>query len=286
MWTTRGQKEAEAVLEWNLGEGRHYLKSKISYSDMSRRFYGLGPRASLSREEVVRPETTLGYVEFFRRFTSRFQAGLRYEYEQIHYLELEPQSLLETESAKSAGGGRVSGGGLIFDFDTRDRRHSPTGGVHYQAFGLIFDDAFGSRFDFNNYNVDLSSYLRLGERQVLAAQAFMYDVRGGGAPVWRMAELGGRSHTRGYRRGRYTDRLLVAVQAEYRMDVGTRWGFVGFLGAGNVAGDFDRLQVKYVRPTAGSGIRMRLTDDHLKARFDVAFGQESPRFYFGLDEAF
>ncbi len=284
--TTKGQKSGEASVEWSPGGGRFYFKSKVGYSDFARLFWGVGPEAPLSAEEVVRPRETLVYQEAFWNVSKPVKAGVRYEFEETRYLDVEPTSLIATAGYGGAEGGRVSGSGLLAELDTRDRRHSPTSGFYHQAFALIFDEALGSDYDFNNYNVDLRSYLSPADGHVLATQFFLYSARGE-APLWRYAELGGRAHSRGYRVGRYRDRLLLSAQVEYRVAVAGRFGLAGFAGIADVAPEYDGFRLDHVRPTLGGGVRVRIRkNDPLKARLDVAAGDESVRLYFGFDEAF
>jgi len=176
----------------------------------------------------------------------------------------------------------------VVDVDTRDRRHSPTSGFYYQGLALVFDETLGSDYDFNNYNIDLRNYFRISGRNVVATQVFLYAARGT-APIWRLAELGGREHTRGYRLGRFRDRVLLAAQAEYRTDLVGRFGLVVFGGVGDVAPTYTSFELEHLHPTVGAGLRIRVAkteDNPLKARFDAAAGDETVRFYFGFDEAF
>ena len=102
-----------------------------------------------------------------------------------------------------------------------------------------------------------------------------------------MASLGGRAHTRGYRRDRYLDHLLVAAQAEYRFPPWKRFGTTAFLGWAAVAPGLATLQAKYLRPTVGFGLNLRYgANDAILARFDSAFGHEGVEFDFSLTESF
>jgi hypothetical protein len=158
-------------------------------------------------------------------------------------------------------------------------------GNFHQAFAMRFDDR-GSEFDFDVYNIDLRKYVSVAPGHVFALQAFVYLNRGA-PPFWRYAALGGRAHSRGYRKGRYLDHTFVAYQVEYRPHIWRRIGaavFAGFSDVGDGIGDIDFFDMK---PTIGLGTRIRLGgQDGVQAQIDVAFGLESIRFYMSLDEAF
>ncbi len=121
---------------------------------------------------------------------------------------------------------------------------------------------------------------------VLATQVFIFDVPDN-PPFWRLASLGGRSHTRGYRRDRFLDHLLVSAQAELRFPHWKRIGVTSFLGWAAVAPGWRTLQAKYMRPTAGIGLNLHYgARNAIVARFDTAVGHEGLEFEFSLSDAF
>jgi hypothetical protein len=285
--TTKVRGKVELTFDKGWGEQRHASRTKISYTNLARRFYGIGPNTQSDAEEVYRAEHILGYIEYFHRFTRAFRLGLRAEGEHARVLEVEEDGLLATDSIPGASTEGIVGWGLLADWNTTDRRYSPMHGSHHQAYVMSFVGNGKLDSDFAIYHVDLRKYLSLGHGHVLALQGFVYGVADGDPPFWKLAALGGRAHTRGYRGGRYLDRLLVATQAEYRLPVAWRFGLVGFAGLASVGPRFSELELKDARPTVGGGIRFRLgDDDEVRGRFDAAFGQRSVRLYFEIDEAF
>jgi len=286
MVTTKGQKRAEIVTRILPCSGCFYLKAKAQYDEFPLKFWGLGPNSPASLEELYQPRSVLAYVELFRQILPRLKIGLRYEHQQLKILSKESSSLLNIQHIPGRDGGKVTGAGILLDWDSRDRSESPTRGSYYQFFSLWFDDVFGSDSDFNVYHLDLRNYFPISGDHVLATQAFLYSAQGA-VPFWRYAALGGRAHTRGYRKGRYLDHTLVACQVEYRFPVWKRLGMVVFGGVGNVAPSLGRLELRYTRPTGGLGIRYQpKASDPLKIRLDMGVGQNSARFYLLLDEAF
>jgi len=284
--THRKYSAIEASADLSLG-ARHSLKAKIGYDSLPLRFWGIGPNSPSEDEEVYRPQSVQAYVEVLREVLPAFRLGLRYEYERQKYLEVEEGGLLDTRGYRGTSGKPIVGTGPLFSYDTRDNRYSPTTGRYYQGFALFFDEAFGSHHDFNNYHVDVRHYHPLGEGRVLATQFFTYAAKGA-APVWRYAALGGRDHTRGYRKGRYLDRVLVAFQGEYRFRLFSRLGGAAFAGLAEVAKKLPNLKLTTMRPTLGGGLRLEASPKSgIMARFDVAVGgTDSVRFHLSLGEAF
>lgn len=284
--TVKGQYEAELVTNMNLSHGSRGIKAKLSYSSLPLRFYGIGSDTPSGNEELYQPQSIRAYIELFQRVFSNLRIGARYEYEGFKILEREEGGLLDNSGIKGTEGHPILGTGLLLDWDTRDNKNSPTSGGYYQAFALTFADDFGGDRGFNNYNVDLRNYFSLAEGHVLATQLFFYGARGD-APFWRLAALGGLAHTRGYRKGRYLNRILLSLQAEYRLSLWGRFGLATFAGLGDVSSDIDTIRLDHMRPTVGGGLRYTLDPkDKVKARFDVALGQEDVRLYLSMDEAF
>ena len=66
---------------------------------------------------------------------------------------------------------------------------------------------------------------------------FLGNFNEGDVPVRSMANMGSGSIMRGYYEGRYTDKNMLAFQAEMRQHLIRRLGMVAFAGVGRVAVD-------------------------------------------------
>ena len=277
---------AEGTVELRCGDGKHALKLKVRYDNLSYRFWGIGSDTPSTDEEFYTSQSFLAYLEVFRRITESFRLGIRFEHEQFKYVEIEPDGLLDRMDYRGLLGRRIFGAGLLAEIDTRDNRYSPAAGLYWQAFALFFPDELKSAHKFSNYNMDLRNYFPLGGGNVLATQFFLYAADGS-PPIYRLAALGGRPHTRGYRKGRYMDRLLIAFQSEYRSPLVWKLGIVFFGGHGNVAASTEKFRLDRMRPTVGAGLRLLVGElDRIKIRLDGALGENSVRFYLAIGEAF
>ena len=68
-----------------------------------------------------------------------------------------------------------------------------------------------------------------GDRDVIAARGVV-GLGLGDLTCNQQFIVGGRQDIRGYTQGEFRGNYMVAVQGEYRWNLATRWGLVGFLG--------------------------------------------------------
>jgi hypothetical protein len=92
---------------------------------------------------------------------------------------------------------------------------------------------------------------------------------------------------RGYYKGRFRDKDILAVQAEYRVMVTKRIGVVGFAGLAGVFPDFSEFDLKAIKYSAGTGVRYMINKrEGTTLRMDMAWGKASFGLYFTAQEAF
>ena len=118
----------------------------------------------------------------------------------------------------------------------------------------------------------------------------MLETTGGDAPFDQISLVGNGSYMRGYTRGRFRDRQLAALQAEYRAPLAGRLGWAAFAGGGRVAPGVSGLVKGDARflPSYGLGARWLLfARSHSTIRVDYARGAEGQSgLYVALNEAF
>jgi outer membrane translocation and assembly module TamA len=105
-------------------------------------------------------------------------------------------------------------------------------------------------------------------------------------PFFLLSTFGGKTDLRGYPAGRYRDRSMFALQAEYRWQMSDRWIFTGFAGVGEVANSFSEMGENLL-PAVGIGARFLLSEKHkVGLSVDIAAGNDGTEFYFGVGESF
>jgi len=134
--------------------------------------------------------------------------------------------------------------------------------------------------------MDLRKYVTLFKTHVLAFQGVLRSFSGD-VPFVELPRLGGEFTGRGYYYGRYMDKNLAVVQAEYRLPLVWRLGLVGFVGTGNVSEKLNQMDLGNLKPFYGFGLRYLFNKkEKIRIRLDFAFGKNSSGFYFSALETF
>ena len=183
---------------------------------------------------------------------------------------------------------RISGLGVVVRRDTRDDIYSPHDGSLRRIMASCFDSCLGSDFDFERYILDARGSIGVGKTQVLALQVYTH-ISNGEIPFQRPALIGVATDInimRGYRDGRFLDKVSALSQAEYRFPIAGSWSAVGFGGLGQVGPDTQSLKFSEFKWTAGAGLRYRATKKKaINLRLDVGLGEEGAAVYFNIFEA-
>jgi len=174
---------------------------------------------------------------------------------------------------------------LPIEFDTRDHEQFPRTGWLVSGRGLFYRESAGGDFDAETFKVSANHYRPMGEQNVLALRGYV-RVTSDGAPFFLLSTFGGSTDLRGYPSGRYRDRMMYALQGEYRWHYSDRWIFTGFAGFGEVAESFGDFGENFL-PAVGIGARFVLSQKHrVGLSADIAVGDDGAEYYFGVGEAF
>jgi hypothetical protein len=260
-----------------------------SYSHFPDRFWGIGnntPSSNMEKYDIFQASAT---PQLLRKLFSDFYVGVGYDFQDVFQFNynMDGTSLFDKENVTGRYGGKISGATFLLVFDSRDNAFSSTKGLYAQYLITRYDQSIGSNFDFTVQVVDIRKYLSLKKNRILAFQ-FNLISNVGNVPVRSLASMGSSSYQRGYYDGRYADKNMIALQAEYRTPVYRRFGAVLFAGAGKVGAHFDELwDFSSLKPSVGFGVRYSLNPkERLNLRVDAGWGQESQGTYINLGEAF
>jgi len=285
--TLKGQQRLELTSDLVWDAGRNYVRLRLDYDGLARRFYGLGPVADRDDREYYKPHQLLGYAEAARRLGSGVAVGPRFEVHRQVISDIDRGGVLDCGQVCTGFDVTEVGAGGIFRVDRRDVRYWPTRGIFLQGQLMAFSHELGGAHDFTVFNADLRGYWSPAPRHVLAGQLFYYGVNGQ-PPFWRLASLGGRHHSRAYVRDRWLDRVITASQVEWRWRARQRLGMTVFGGVAVVGEDVDSLRARHLRPSVGIGLRVYTErgPEAVPLRLDLAFGYQSVRASVGIGEAF
>jgi hypothetical protein len=170
--------------------------------------------------------------------------------------------------------------------DLRNSTFYPTKGTLFDFTADFFDQAWGSRREYQTYKIAYNGFHKVAERQVFAYRA-MACTANGSVPFYDLCLYGFNSDVRGYTTGQFQNRRMFAGQAEYRLEWMKRLGFVAFGGVGGVARNWSDFRADGLLPGAGVGLRFKLDKkNHINYRIDFAVGREGHTLSIGVGEAF
>jgi len=263
-----------------------YWSGELGYYRYVYQFFGVGNETP-QEGEVYQANYPRVRFNLQRLVAPSLYFGVRYWFDDYRISEKEDLGLLATTEVPGSDGGVVSGMGLVADWDNRDEVFFPTEG-RWVKFAAFFNRKFlGSDFNYSRYSIDGSEYIPIGEKNVLAVNAYV-DFLSGDVPFQQLALIGGPRKMRGFFEGRFRDKNLWMLQAEYRWPIHGIFGMTFFGGAASVSPEFGGLWSEKVHLTYGIGLRIRLSkEDKVNLRIDLGGNEEGQLFpYFTVGEAF
>jgi hypothetical protein len=255
----------------------------VNYPD---EFFGLGPSApSSAREDFTRRFVELSVSGELATLDGRLRAGPRVVGRAEEVREVVPGGRIATSGLPGIHGFDGLGVGGSVTWDTRDRPLWPGHGTFAQAYYVRYPAALGRNEGFGKGAVDLRAFLPAGGARVLGLSAVL-ETTDGATPFTLLPKLGSPRFLRGYREGRYRDRIAWATQAELRAPIAGPLSATVFAAVGDVAPDPAAIRVDRLKAAGGVGARWRLTPAGANLRADVAVGDLGPEVYVILLEAF
>jgi hypothetical protein len=268
----------------HLLDDRLRIKAAAGYMDIRYRFYGVGNEdGDRGISTDILQDGPLYFVSGLWRVWNRLYAGLGYLHAsvdtRVRFGLPDPNFFDPTLSMD------IAAYEIPLEFDSRDHEQFPRKGWLVSGRAFLYRDSAGSDIDAETFKIAVNHYRPMRERDVLASRAYVRTTSGE-APFFLMSTFGGSTDLRGYPSGRYRDRMMYALQSEYRWHFSDRWIFTGFAGVGEVADQFKDFGRNFL-PAAGVGVRFVLSEKHrVSLSTDIAVGKDGMEFYFGVGEAF
>jgi outer membrane protein assembly factor BamA len=265
--------------QWNFyGELGYY---KYSYN-----FYGIGNNQPEDYVEKYRVNYPRIRINVLRKIYKGISAGMRYWYENDKIISLETGKQLASNTIVGSKGGRISGAGIVLNYDTRNDLFFPSNGIIVESSYQFFQKKLGSNFNFSRLTIDASGYYSPGKHHVIAAN-FVFENSSGTVPFNYLALLGGTKRMRGYYEGRYRDKNLLLFQMEYRAMLWKRFGAAVFGGMSGVANNISDFTPNIFHFDYGAGLRFKLSKkENVNVRLDAGFGRKTSGIYLTIGEAF
>lgn len=275
-----------APFQLYFNQDRWWLYGELGYYRYVYNFFGIGnaaPTDYLEKYDATYPRFRLSAM---RKVGRNSYLGLRYAFDDFKIALRDSAAQLATAGITGAEGGRVSGFGAVYNFDSRDQLFSPAKGWLVEVLAYAESPATGSNFTYARFSADVSRYLPVFKKQVLALN-LVGVLTTGDPPFHQLATLGGTKRLRGYFDGRFRDKRLLLLQGEYRLPLFWRFGATAFGGTGWVGSEKEAIQSAFLHWNVGAGLRFALDRrQKINLRLDYGFGRGESGFYLTVGEAF
>jgi hypothetical protein len=271
--------------KFNLLDDKLRVTTGLGYADIRYRFYGIGNNAEASGLDLdILQDGHMFFAEGSWRLWRSLFVGVGYTSGQLDTRARLGDQILpgQFNPTLSLDIGAFT---IPIKVDSRDDEQFPREGWLVSGRGVFYRESVGSDFETETFKLAVNHYMPVRETDVLASR-FVIRTTSDNAPFFILSTFGGAKDLRGYPSGRYRDRMMYAMQTEYRWHVTDRWVLTGFAGVGEVAERFSDFGENFL-PAAGVGARFVLSQKHhVSLSADIAVGNDGTEFYFGVGEAF
>jgi outer membrane protein assembly factor BamA len=269
-----------------LKQEKYNIYGEFGYQSENYLYFGIGNKIPSSFEERYYLKVARIRVNFLRRIHKRLFTGVFYSLESTSLFDLIENGSLKSGTVPGSNAGLTSSAGVSIKYDNRDGQFYATKGYYLELNASINNKITGSDYNFEKYSLNVSKYIHLGLKKVLAFNAYT-QINHKDVPFYQMATLGGDARMRGIYNGRYRDKSCWVFQAEYRQPLIWKLGATVFLGLGDVAPALRQFEVNNTRFTYGGGLRILIDkQQHLNIRLDAGVSRRQVSFYFTFAEAF
>lgn len=267
---------------------KYILNYRFSYSYFPDKFWGMGRYAPDSVVEPYQFKQFYTLLHGMRKVGRGWFIGGVYELQKVLSVSYEKDGLFDKQQVPGKQAYLVSGLGASITYDNRNNAFSPDKGSFFELTAKYYMPAIGSDFTYSNIIQDIRQYIPVGKKNVVALQLYNFMNLGNEIPLRSLGVLGGDNCMRGYYSGRFRDKQMMALQAEWRMPVYKRFGIVAFGSTGDVAEKVMDYNLRDLKYAWGGGIRFALNQkERLNLRLDYGFtSNKGQGFYLQLAEAF
>lgn len=282
--TQRRQVVVELEPELYLNGGQWRVQGEILGSKYPTFFYGIGGDTPAAAEEEY--TARYGTVDLVaqRRFGGSLRVGPRLFARIGTITDPAADGRIDRGLVPGAEGGTHLGPGGAVLWDGRDNIYYPRTGTYVEAVAAWYSALWGSDYTFGRLKTDVRKYRSAGPG-IVAGQVYGEAIVGQ-APFQLLPRLGGADRMRGYREGRFRDKVYWTLQVEYRLPLFWRLKGAAFASLGEVGPRIGSALVEEVEAAVGLGGRFRFTDDGVHGRLDVAYGRTGLGLYLALGESF
>lgn len=283
-YTQKNQSTLTAELKNFWPNNEYALLGMVTFWKYPDIFYGTGNSTLAENADNHTYEFLKAPFEFDKRWPGNFLTGVKVNFEHYTLLACEENGLLSGGNYTGSKGGGFLGFGAVVSYDTRDNTYYAKQGLFASASAMKYAPVqSGTDGNYFEFKIDAREYFSSNSIHTLALQQY-FGVISGTPPVQMLQLFGGPDMMRGYYLGRYRDKGMALIQAEYRV---MPWEYIGFSlfgSAGDVGHDFSSVNVKFA---GGAGLRIALVPaERMNIRIDYALSGSGSGLYVRSMEAF
>jgi hypothetical protein len=294
----RGQAQVNLFPEWYLRRNLYHVAGELNYIRWPADFYGIGNAADIPLDSADAYTAQgvngnlIGEREWFKDFSAGPMAVFNYE-----TIEATGNRGLLTGSVPGNEGGLASGLGAQATYDGRDAVYWARSGAFARVKAAWYRSWWGSDFDYEAYCLEARRFIPVFETGAIGLAATL-QLTEGDVPFRELATADGDHTMRGIVRGKYRDRDLLVLQAEYKSFfpdwgwlshrwVRNRLGWAAFAEGGQVAPALDAFASDGFRQGYGVGLRYAMNPaQRMNIRIDLGFVDGTVAPAVNIKEAF
>ncbi len=176
--------------------------------------------------------------------------------------------------------------GYLINLDKREHQMNPYEGFNISIKNDFYREWLNSSYNFEKFKITYNHFYTINNTNNILATRISFNISTGNVP-FEGENVVGREDIRGYSEGKYRDKQVYAIQAEYRWHFYKQFGMVGFAGLASAVNDASELFKNNILPGTGLGLRyMMIPNERINIGIDVAVGKDDWGLYFRIGEAF
>ena len=260
-----------------LADGKYSLGIPLRYYLWPTTFYGIGNQSKpLMDEKFTRQYYEFNpYFEYHLNNIVTLTSSVFIEQNKITKSELD-NDLLNHE-VKGFEDYLITGIGFGIERETTDNSYFPTTGSNLSYQIQIYNQLFGSDYDFRKSTFDYRKYLSVSQIHTIAGQFLLKSVTGD-IPFEKYSDLG--SDMRGIDDHEYINDHFILCRLEDRIfpwekDFLQRVGIAAFIETGQTMSSLSEIDLENQKFSAGLGFRFIMVPEQmLTLRADFAFSKD------------
>ncbi len=275
MYTTNDTWMLMAFGRLHLDEGNWRIMTAIGRGNYNFQFFLDAPIASWIPYNT---DMNLAFIQVQRRMYQQLYGGLSYIYLDFETnLEGFPHSKETT----------LNGLGLDLSLDHRSSVFYPHTGFETNLRYFTYPQGLGNESESDKIQLEYHHFFSMRKEEDVLACRFFAGIGLGNLAFEQQFVVGSRQDIRGYTQGEYRGDYLFALQGEYRWNLHSRIGLVGFAGVATIFQSINEDDDGKLLPGAGAGFRYTVdTETNMNVGLDIAAGKDDWGIYFKLGEAF